>query len=173
MDHLPGLLSHAFPDSKIAKEFKCARTKSTAVVKHAIAPVAHKMMISKATLSPAFSILMDESTDRGVKKREGTLIRYYDESTLKVATGFLGLQEVPEANASNLFECLDFHIKQAGLGYEKMIGWNSDGASVMLGKRNSVVNRLKAKQPNLYVIHCICHVSHLMICDAISCIPLI
>ena len=26
MDHLPGLLSHAFPDSKIAKEVKCART---------------------------------------------------------------------------------------------------------------------------------------------------
>ena len=33
---------------------------------------------------------MDESTDRGVTKREGTLIRYYDESTLTVATGFMG-----------------------------------------------------------------------------------
>ena len=171
MDHLPGLLSHAFPDSKIAKEVKCARTKSTAIVKHAIAPANHKTMISKVTLSPAFSLLMDESTDRGVTKREGTLIRYYDESTLTVATSFMGLQEVPQATASNLFECLDFHITQAGLGYKKIIGWNSDSASVMLGKHNSVVSRLKAKQPNLYVIHCICHVSHLMICDAISCIP--
>ena len=171
MDHLPGLLSHAFPDSKIAKEVKCARTKSTAVVKNAIAPASRKMMLSKVNLSLAFSLLMDESTDRGVKKREGTLIRYYDECSLKVATGFLGLQEVPEANASNLFECLDFHITQAGLGYEKLIGWNSDGANVMLGKRNSVVTRLKTKQPNLYVMHCICHVSHLMISDAISCVP--
>ena len=65
------MLTHAFPDSKIAKELKCARTKSTAVVKSAIAPVTNKMMISKANSSPAFSLLMDESTDR---KREGTLI---------------------------------------------------------------------------------------------------
>ena len=64
MDYLPGLLSHAFPDSKIAK--------STAVVKHAIAPATHKSMISMVNLSPAFSLLMDESTDRGVMKREGT-----------------------------------------------------------------------------------------------------
>ena len=105
MDHLPGLLSHAFPDSKIAKEIRCARTKSTAVIKNALAPAAHNIMIAKVKNSPAFSLLMDESTDRGVQKREGTLIRYYDESCLRVETGFLGLQKVPQANASNLFEC--------------------------------------------------------------------
>ena len=171
MDHLPGLLRHALPDSKIAKEVKCAQTKSTAVVKHAIAPATHKNMLSMVNLSPAFSLLMDESTDRGVVKGEGTLIRYYDEFTLQIATGILGLQEVPQANASNLFDCLDFHITQAGLSYKKLIGWNSDGASVMLGKCNSVVSRLKEKQPNLYVIHCICHVSHLIVSDAIPCIP--
>ena len=59
---------------------------------------------------------------------------------------------VPQANASKLFECLDFHVIQAGLSYEKLIGWNSD-ASVMLGRCNSVVSRLKEKQPRLYVLH--------------------
>ena len=62
-------------------------------------------------------------------------------------------------------------MTQAGLGYEKLIGSNSDGASVMLGKHNSIVSRLKIKQPNVYVMHCICHVSYLMISDDISCIP--
>ena len=33
---------------------------------------------------------MDESTDRGVVKCEGTLIRYYDESTQHIATVFWG-----------------------------------------------------------------------------------
>ena len=94
MDHLPGLHS---PNSIIAKEVKCARTKSTAAVKHAIAPSTHKMMISKVTLSPVISILMDES----IYKCEGTLIRYYDKSSQIAATR---RQEVPEANASNLFE---------------------------------------------------------------------
>lgn len=112
------------------------------------------------------SLLMDESTDRGVVKCEGTLIRYYDESTLHIATVFFwggGLQEVPEANASNLFDCLHFHVTQASLSYEKLIGWNSDGSSVMLGRHNCVVSRLKEKQPHLYMMHCICHVSHLIV----------
>ena len=81
----------------------------------------------------------------GVVKREGTLIGYYDESTLHIATGFLGLQEVPEANDSNLFECLDFHITQTGLTYDKLIGWNSDGASVMLGRRNHCCKQAEGK----------------------------
>ena len=170
VDHIPGLLSHAFADSKIAKEIKCARTMSTAVVKNTIASATHKPMIAKVSLSPAFNILMVVSTDRGVKKREGILIRYYDESILTVATGFWGLQKVPEVNASNLFECLDFHKTRSSLGCEKLIGWNNNGANVMLGKHNSVVNRLKTKPHKLYVMHCIHHVSHLMVNDAIHCI---
>ena len=57
------------------------------------------------------------------------------------------------------------------MGYEKLVGWNSDGASVMLGSRNSVVSRLKQKQPNLCVLDCICHVSHLIVGDSVKCIP--
>ena len=41
----------------------------------------------------------------------------------------------------------------------------------MLGSRNSVVSRLKQKQPNLCVLHCICHVSHLIVGDSVKCIP--
>ena len=63
MDHLPGVIVHAFSDSKIAKEVKCARTKSTAIVKHALAPAVHKDMIADVLASPAFSLMMDESTD--------------------------------------------------------------------------------------------------------------
>ena len=54
------------------------------------------------------------------------------------------------------------------MNYEKLVGWNSDGASVMLGVCNSVVSRLKEKQPNLYVLHCVCHISHLMVSDAVK-----
>ena len=43
-------------------------------MKHAIAPAVHKTMISMINLSPAFSLLMDESTDRGVVKREGIMM---------------------------------------------------------------------------------------------------
>ena len=80
MDHLATwfFLAMLFQIAKLQKKVKCARTKSTAIVKHAIAPANHKRNddFSKVTLSPAFSLLLDESTDRGVTKHEGTLIRY-------------------------------------------------------------------------------------------------
>ena len=160
MDHLPGVICHAFPDSKIASEVKCARTKATSVVKHTIGPAVHKDMVASVKASPAFSLMMDESTDRGDVKRVVILICFYDESSFRSKTGFFGLYDIPQANAANLFECLDLQISKDDLGYEKLVGWNSDGASVMLGSRNSVVSRLKQKQPNLCVLHCICHVSH-------------
>lgn len=40
MDHLPGVICHAFPDSTRT------RTKTTAIVKHALAPASHAMMVS-------------------------------------------------------------------------------------------------------------------------------
>lgn len=140
MDHLPGVIRHAFPDSKIAKDIKSARTKTTAVVKHALAPASHASMVSGVLASPAYSLLMDESTDRGDKKRVGMLIRYYDQSSFRITTGFLGLYDIPQANAANLFECLDFQLRQDNINYSNLIGWNSDGANVMMGTRNSVVS---------------------------------
>ena len=86
-------------------------------------------MIADVLIFSAFSLRMDESTDKGEQKREGTFIRYYDASSLHVATGFHGLQDVAQANAANLFECRNFQLKEDGLRYEKFIGWNSDGAS--------------------------------------------
>ena len=56
--------------------------------------------------SPEFSLMVGESTDKGEQKREGTLVRYYNESTMRVAIGFLGLQDVAQANAANLFNAL-------------------------------------------------------------------
>lgn len=60
MDHSPGVVCHAYPDSKIAKEVKCARTKATDVVKHAIRPAVHKCMASGVKSSQGFSLMMDK-----------------------------------------------------------------------------------------------------------------
>ena len=100
MDHLPGVICHAFLDSKIASEVKCARTKATSVVKHAIGPAVHKDMVASVKASPAFSLMMDESTDRGDVMQVGILIRFYDESSFRSNTVFLGLYDIPQANAA-------------------------------------------------------------------------
>ena len=114
---------------------------ATSVVKHAIGPAVHKDMVASVKASPAFSV------------------------SFRSKTGFLSLYDIPQANTANLFECLDLQISKDDMGYEKLVGWNSDAASVMLGSRNSVVSRF------LCVLHCICHVFHLIVGDSVKCIP--
>ena len=49
-----------------------------------------------------------------------------------------------------------------------MIGY---GAANMIGRRNSVLSRLKDKQPHLFSLHCVCHVSHTCASDACKKLP--
>ena len=65
-DHATKLFSKMFPDSEIAKKFSCARTKTTAIVKKALAPHFTQRVIESMSSSP-FSLLMDESNDKTVK----------------------------------------------------------------------------------------------------------
>jgi hypothetical protein len=43
-----------------------------------------------------------------------------------------------------------------------IVGMGSDGCNVMLGSRNSVMTRLRTKQPSLVSFHCNCHVAALI-----------
>ena len=42
----------------------------------------------------------------------------------------------------------------------------------MKGKHNSVLSRIKKKQPNVYDMGCVCHLAHLAVGDAIKAIPI-
>ena len=50
----------------------------------------------------------------------------------------------------------------------KLVGFASDGAAVMRGVRNGVVQKLKANQPKLQAVHCIAHRLELAIKAAIK-----
>jgi len=47
-----------------------------------------------------------------------------------------------------------------------MVGFGSDGASVMTGRKTGVATRLKCKQPFLITIHCAAHRLALAAADA-------
>ncbi|CAH1395672.1 unnamed protein product [Nezara viridula] len=52
-----------------------------------------------------------------------------------------------------------------------MIGFGSDGASVMVGRHNSVSSRLKEACPGIVTINCICHSLHICANEACKCLP--
>jgi hypothetical protein len=61
-DYFTKLCKKMFPDSKIAENFSCGRTKSTQIVKRAIAPSLDEQVVLACRSKP-FTILCDESND--------------------------------------------------------------------------------------------------------------
>lgn len=73
-DHLSDLLKNIFTDSKIAKNIKIKRTKTTAIVTNVIGKY-QKYELAKILQNTKFSLLTDESTDVGVIKTACVVVR--------------------------------------------------------------------------------------------------
>ena len=74
-----------FPDSKIAERFACGRTKTTAIVKHALAPALNAEVIAECQKSP-LTILCDGGNDVIETKYFAILVRYWSESAKQAIT---------------------------------------------------------------------------------------
>lgn len=170
-DHCSQLFSTLFPDSMIAKGFKCGRTKATAIVK-VIAQEFMEDVLLRLQESQFFSIHTDETTDITVQQQCGIMLRFFDNTDGVVRCVFFKLEPVVNADAEGLFQTIDRNFSTEGpLCYDKLVGLGSDGTNVMLGKRNSVLTRLKAKQPSLVSFHCNCHLAALIANHACSVLP--
>ena len=56
-DHFNSLVSVMFPDSKIAAKFACARTKTAALITHALAPAANEPVLTALLTQPIHNSL--------------------------------------------------------------------------------------------------------------------
>ena len=97
-DHCNRLFRSMFPDSCIARDFKCGRTKATAVLK-VIAQDVQKKLLCSLSDSKYFSLQMDEITDVTVTQQAGIMLRYFDNSVGRVKCIFYSLDKVEQADA--------------------------------------------------------------------------
>ena len=72
-DHFSCLAKVMFPDSKIAEVYSCARTKTTAIITHALAPAMRAAIVQVCRSSP-FTILCDRGNDQIDKKYFAMLV---------------------------------------------------------------------------------------------------
>ena len=61
------------------------------------------------------------------------------------------------ANAHAISELVLKSFVDSDVSFSRVIGFSSDGASVMLGKNNGAAARLRDHNPKLINIHCVCH----------------
>ena len=86
-DHLGPLFKSTFPDSKLAKDYSCCKTKASCILNRDIAPDLQSILIEQMKTS-CYSIATDGSNDQGLQKMNPVTVRLFDINQHKVATEF-------------------------------------------------------------------------------------
>ena len=156
-----------FPDSKIAA---CAHTKTAALVTHALAPAVNEPVI-KACQELPFTILCDGGNDNFEKKYFGIMVRFWHKQLDMVVTQFLDAPIVNIATAETLFRAMSDTMEKIYIKWANVIGFASDSANVMVGRRNSVLSRVMQKQSDVFSMGCMCHLAALCTSAALKKLP--
>nr|XP_022317923.1 zinc finger protein 862-like [Crassostrea virginica] len=103
--------------------------------------------------------MSDESSDVSVHQNLVVYVRYLEQAfgRLHARTSFLGLRQLEIANSDSIREQVVKLLVDKGLDVSKLAGIATDGASVMVGCREGVVQQMKALSPSLLSTHCIAH----------------
>jgi hypothetical protein len=113
-------------------------------------------LIADLQKSPWFAVLVDESTDVAVEKHLAVYVRYMSPD-MRPVERFLQLTELTKSDAATIHASLVEVLEDRGLSMHKLVGFGSDGASVMTGEQTGVGARLKHGNPYITTMHCIAH----------------
>ncbi|OQR82215.1 hypothetical protein ACHHYP_20812 [Achlya hypogyna] len=92
------------------------------------------------------------------------MARYLCDNAIRVR--MLGVVELVAGTSNAVFAAVMHLLEDLDLNYRNIVGFASDGASVMLGSRNGAAMKLKAKIPHLVTSHCPTHRLNLAAEDA-------
>ena len=172
-DHLSPMIGEIF-DGQVAKGYSCARTKSTAILNHAVAPALKSELVSAMRSSP-FSILIDGSNDTGLEKMNPLTIKIFDIGRGRVESRFLDMctcttTGTTSATAESIFTKMDQVLSSCTVPWTNCVGFGVDNASVNIGKHNSIRTRVLRSNPSTYFLGCPCHLAHNTASTAADCL---
>ena len=100
------------------------------------------------------------------------MLWFFNNTQGQVRCVFFALESIERATAELLFNVIDKHFQESTtLLYDNLVILGIDGANVMLGAWNSVMSRLRCKQPALVVLHCHYHIAALLANEACKVLP--
>jgi len=112
-----------------------------------------------------YGLLVDDMSDISNFEQMIAFIQYFDEG---VKTKFLFASNVLEdsdsANSEALYKVIKRELTSRGIDLNKLVGIVTDGASVMVGKKEGLTTKLKRDVPKVVSVHCICHKLALSCC---------
>ena len=99
--------------------------------------------------------MTDESVDIAILKKLIIYIQLIIEAKSKIC--FASMVDVPDGKAATISEALLNYLQQNNIPTSKLLGFASDGATVMMGKNNGVGVILNRHNPLIVHIHCYAH----------------
>ena len=118
------------------------------------------------------STLIDEATTISKKSTLIIYIKPCSSDGLEPVTFYLDLVELPAQNAECIYTSLLQYLEEHGFTSEmlsnRLIGFASDGASVMFGSHSGVAKKVQQAFPNVVLWHCFNHCLELAVGDAIA-----
>lgn len=138
---------------------KCALYYSERIVQELLSILAQQIeddQLAALSNSQFHGLMIDESTDISVVNQLVLYGRYVNE-TGEPCTSFLKIVDLFDGTAERIEEALQAYLTDKQLVFNRLMGFGSDGASVMIGRRTGVATRLKQRNPYLVAIHCVAH----------------
>ena len=157
-DHANKIFPQMFPDSKIAKEFACARTKSKCIV-DTLAENTVEQNVVRMKEAP-YSLATDGSSE-GDKKYFPIVARVIDNNGM-IKTVLMGNPTCKGgATGENIFKLLDKFVKEEELDWGMCLAFGGDNANVMSGRKRGVMGFMEKEHKDMYFVGCPCHLIHL------------
>ena len=111
--------------------------------------------------SGPYSLGTDGSNDDpGIKKLNPVLIRLFDDNKGKVSVQLLDMGACKERTAESLFNNINSILIENRVDWENCVAVGLDNTAVNVGKKNSIMTRVLAKNKNIFINGCPCHIIH-------------
>ena len=130
---------------------------STIEIFHSIGDELPERIVALINKSSAVGLLCDDAMDVSVIEQFIGFVQFYNHGLQNVEVKFLfaedALKKSDSANSQALYDIVVDQFKAIGL--KKLTGLCTDGASVMVGKREGLAAKLKRDCPQMINIHCL------------------
>ena len=104
-------------------------------------------------------------------KKLAIVVKYFDEVSERAVTGFLHMPICNIGPAPSIFDQLDATFETKGIPWKNVVAFISDNCNTMVGKRNSVVTKIKAKNSAVFYIGCVYHLANLCTVAGVKALP--
>ncbi|XP_074649008.1 zinc finger BED domain-containing protein 5-like [Tubulanus polymorphus] len=156
-DHAAKLFKKMFSSKSVVDDFKCGRTKATAIMKVMASEV--KSDIVK-NLNGPFVIATDGSTLNN-EKFYPIVVRYLD-SQGEIQSDLLANPVFNDSHTGeSIFGILQRELSKHNIDWKKCTALVCDNTYTMVGKYRGVIKYVRDQHKDVFLAGCVCHLLHL------------